>query len=156
MTRYTQDSSSIAEEVGRLTLAHREHIVIEVEILLVEPLDAMQVHLDWVTIKSWKILGRNDILVENNVYLVAIYPLGHLTFVRYHKVNLANKRHILGYSAKEVAQSAPVAKTLLQHGLVGILLVVALPHWVQAIYVCNNYIHFRNVLTVEPTPPLQR
>jgi hypothetical protein len=29
--------------------------------------------------------------------------------------------------------------------LVGMLLVVALPHRVQAIYVCNNYIHFGNV-----------
>ena len=146
MTRHTQNTSSVSEEVGRLTLHHREHIVVEVEILLVESLDAMQMHLDRVAIKRWEILRRDNILVKNDMYLVAIYPLGHLTLVRYHKVNLENKRHILGYTAKEVTQSAPVAKTLLQHGLIGMLFVVALPHRVQAIHICNNYIHSRNVL----------
>ena len=94
--------------------------------------------------------------MENNVHLIAIYPLGHLTLVRNYKVYLANKRHILGYTTEEVTQSAPVAKTLLQHRLVGMLLVVALPHRVQAIYVCNNYIHVRNISMADTNPPLQR
>ena len=82
--------------------------------------------------------------MEHDVHLVTIYPLGHLALVRDHKVYLADERHILGYTSEEVAQGAPITKTLLQHGLVGVLLVVALPHRIEAVYVCNNYIHRTN------------
>ena len=141
MVRNTQNTTPISEEIGRLTLTHREHIVVEVEILLVEPLNAVEMHLDRIAVERRQKLRRDDILMENNVYLIAIYPLGHLAFVRNYEVYLANERHILGDTTEEVAQSAPITKTLLQHGLVGVLFVVALPHRVQAIYVCNNYIH---------------
>ena len=61
---------------------------------------------------------------------VSVYPLGNLALVRYDEVNLADKRHILGYTAKEIAQSTPITKTLLQHRLGGVLFVVSLPYGV--------------------------
>ena len=139
---HSQVALSVVEKVGRVAAPHRKDIVIEIEIFLVEPLNAMQMHLDRVAIENWEMLLGDNIFVKHNIYLVTIYPFGHLAVVRNNKVNLTNKRHILGYTPKKVAQSTPIAKTLLQHRLVGELFVVALPYRVQTVYICNNYIHF--------------
>ena len=144
MVRHTQEALAVTEEVALLALQHRKDIVIEIEILLIQPLDAMQVHLDRVAVERRQKLRRDNILVEYNVNLVTIYPLWHLALVRHHKVYLANERYILGNTSEEVTQSAPVTKTLLQHRLIGVLLVVALPHRVKAVYICDNYIHRSN------------
>jgi hypothetical protein len=141
MMRHSEVTFAPFEEVRGLARLHRKDIVIEIEILLVEPLDAVQMHLDRVAVAGRQELRRDNILVEHNMHLFAIYPLWHLTFVRNNKMHLADKRHILGYSAKEIAQSAPITKTLLQHRLVGVLLVVCLPYRVQAVNICDDYIH---------------
>ena len=151
VVRHTEETFAPFEELRSLARLHRKDIVVEVEKLLVEPLDAVQMHLDRVAVEGWQKLGRDNILVEYDMHLLTIYPLGHLTLVRNHEMYLANKRHILGYTTEEVTQSAPVTKTLLQHRLVGMLLVVALPHRVQAIYVCNNYIHRSNFFQQQST-----
>ena len=105
----------------------------------------MQVHLDRVAVECRQILGRDNILVKHHIYPLTIYPFGHLALVRYDKMYLADKWHILGYSAKEIAQCAPITKAFLDYGFIGILLVVALPHRVQPVYVCNDYIHLSNI-----------
>ena len=110
-----------------------------------EALDAVEVHLNSVAVEGGEMFLGDDILMEHHIYLLPIHPLGHLTLLRNNKVYLAHKGHILCYAAKQIFQSAPITKTLLQHRLVGVFRVVALPHRVQAIYVCNNYIHFRNI-----------
>ena len=89
------------KEVVRRTRLHRKDIVVEVEILLIKPLDAMQMHLDRVAVECREILGRDNILVEDNMHLIAIYPLGHLTLVRHDKMHLADKRHIHRYTAED-------------------------------------------------------
>lgn len=146
VVRHTQEALAVAEEVTFLALQHREDVVVEVEVLLVEPLYTVQMHLDRVAVEGWQKFGRDDILVQNNVYLVAIDPLGHLALVRDYKVHLAYERHILGNTSEKVAQSAPISETLLQYGLVGVLFVVALPDRVEAIYISDNYIHTYFVL----------
>ena len=156
VVRHTEETFASFEELRSLARLHRKDIVVEVEKLLVEPLDAVQMHLDRVAVEGRQKLGRDNILVEYDMHLVAVYPLGHLTLVRHDKMYLADEGHILGYTTKEVAQSAPITKTLLQHRLVGVLLVVALPHRVQAVHICNNYIHFRNFSTADTNPPLQK
>ena len=77
----------------------------------------MQMHLYRVTVERRQVLRRDDILVEDNMYLITVYPLRHLTLMRHHEMYLADERHILGYTSKEVTQSAPIAKALLQHRL---------------------------------------
>ena len=77
----------------------------------------MQMHLYRVAVEGRQILLRDNIFVENNVHLVAVYPLRHLALVRHYKVHLADKRHILGNTSEEVTQSAPITKALLQHRL---------------------------------------
>ena len=113
-------------------------------------------HLDRVAVENGQILRRDNILVQDNIYLLAIYPLGDLTLVRNNKMNLADKGHILGYSSEEVAQCAPITKTLLQHGLIGKLLVIALPHRVKAVYICDNYIHFLSFFSRESSLKIQK
>jgi hypothetical protein len=141
VVRHTEVALAIAEEVALLARQHREYIVVEVEILLVEIGYAMKEHLYRVTVEYRQELGWDDILVKHDVHLVTIHPLGYLALVRYHKMHLAHERHILGYTTKEVLQSAPISKTLLQYRLVGVLLVVALPHRVQTIHIGDYYIH---------------
>lgn len=139
--RHTKEAVPRIEEVVCLTRLHREYIVVEVEVLLIKPLDTMQMHLYRVAIEGWEILRRDNILVEYDVYLVTIHPLGDLTLVRHYEVDLADKWHILSYTAKEIAQCSPITKALLQHRLGSVLLIVALPYGVQSVYVCDNYIH---------------
>ena len=141
VARHTEETVSRIEEVVRSTRLHRKYIIVEIEILLVEPLDAMQVHLDRVTVECREILRRDNILVEHDMHLVTIYPLGNLALVRNYKVYLADERHILGYTTKEISQCTPIAETLLQHRLIGVFLVVALPYRIESIYICYNYIH---------------
>jgi hypothetical protein len=141
VARHTEVTLAIAKEVALLARQHREDVVIKVEILLVEIGNAVKEHLYRVTVEDRQELGRDDILVKYDVHLLTIDPLGNLTLVRHHKVHLAHKRHILGYTTKEILQSAPIAKTLLLYRLVGVLLVIVLPHRIQAIYIGDNYIH---------------
>jgi hypothetical protein len=142
VVRHTKETLAIFEEVALRALQHWEDIVIEVEILLVEARDAMQVGFDRVAVECWQIFGGYNILVEDDINLFAIYPRRDLALLRYHEMYLAHKGHILGYTTKEVWQGAPVTKTFLQYGLVGVLFVVATPLRIQSIYVCDNYIHF--------------
>ena len=63
MVIYTKKTTSLTEKVGRLTFAHWEHIIVEVEVLLIEPLDAVEMHLDRVTVEGWEKLCRDNIFV---------------------------------------------------------------------------------------------
>ena len=103
VVRHTQEALAVTEKVALLALQHRKDIVVEVEILLVQILDTMQVHLNRVAVECWQKFGRDNILVKHHINLVTVNPFGHLTFVRNNKMHLADKCHIFGNTAEEVA-----------------------------------------------------
>ena len=145
MVAHAELTLAINKEVCGLALLKWEDVVVEIYILFVEILDAVKVQLNGVAVERGEKLRRNNIAVQHHVNLVPIQPLGHLALVRNYEVYLADEGHILGYTSKEVTQCAPIAKTLLQHGLVGEFFVVALPHRIQAVYICYYYIHPLNL-----------
>ena len=80
--------------------------------------------------------------MQHDVYLLAIDPCGHLTVVRNHKVHLADEGHILSYTTKQIGQCPPITEALLQHRLIGVLLIILLPRRIKPIYICNDNIHY--------------
>ena len=69
-------------------------------------------------------------------------------------MHFADERHIRGDSSEEIGQSAPIAKTLFQYGLVGIPLVILLPYGVKSVNVCDYYIHLASVWLDKDNVPL--
>ena len=141
MAAHTNHTPTLAEKVRGLAGAHREHIIVEVEKLLIHSLNAMQAHLNGVTVEGGQELGGDDVAVQHHIDLLSINPLGHLALARHNEVYFAHKGHILRYATEQVAQGAPITKTFLQRGDVGVAFIVGLPHRVQPIYVCNDNIH---------------
>jgi hypothetical protein len=138
---HTNHTPTLTEEIRRLTRAHREHIVIEIQKLLIEALNAMQAHLNGVAVERGEKFRRNDVAVQHHVNLVPIQPLGHLTLARHYKVDLTDKRHILRNATEKVLQCAPITEAFFQNGSIGIVFIVLLPHGVQTIDVCDYNIH---------------
>ena len=64
VVRHTEETFAPFEEFRSLARLHRKDIVIEVEILLVEPLDAVQMHLDRVAVEGRQKLRRDNIFVD--------------------------------------------------------------------------------------------
>ena len=101
----------------------------------------MQEHLDGCAVERRKELLWNDIPMQHDVDLIPIYPCGHLAVVRYHQMHLTDKGHVHGYTTKQIRQRTPIAKALLKHWLIGVPLIILLPHRIETIYICNNDIH---------------
>ena len=127
MVAHAELTLTLAEEVGGLAWLHGEDVVVEVDILLVETLNAMQMHLYGVTVECRQKLRRYYILVKHHINGVAIYPLGHLAVARHYEVHLANEWHVCLDATHEVAQCSPVAEALFKDWGVGVFLVVLLP-----------------------------
>ena len=141
VTRHAELTLAIYEEVRRLALHQWEHIIVKVDILLIEVLDAVDVQLDGVTVECRQKLLGDDLLVQYHIYLIAVHPLRHLTIACHHEVHLAYEGHIHLDATHKIAQRSPIAKALLEDWDIGMLFVVPLPMRIQTIYICNYYIH---------------
>ena len=141
MTTHTYDTPTILEEVLGLEWQHREDIVVEIEKLLIKTLYIEHMQLNSVAIKCWQMLSRDYVTVKHHIDLLAIDPLGDLALGRDYEVYLADKWHILLNATKQVSQSTPITKTLLEYwGICGGLILL-LPHGIESIDKCNDYIH---------------
>jgi hypothetical protein len=118
---------AINKEVCGLALLKWEDVVVEIYILLVEILNAVEVQLNGVAVECRKELLRDYILVQHHVNLAAVNPLWHLAIARYHEVHLADKGHVHRYATHKVAQRTPVTEALLENRDIGMLLIILLP-----------------------------
>ena len=142
MRTHPNDTLPATEEILSLTLQHGIHIVIKIQEFLIQVLYSMQKHLNRRTVECGKEFLRNNIPMQNDVYLLAINPCRHLTVMRDHKMHLANEGHVHGYTTKQIRQCTPIAKTLLKHWLIGVPLIILLPHRIKPIHICNDNIHY--------------
>ena len=73
-----KDTLAIPEEILRLAWSHREKVIIEIQVFLIESLNAVQMGLDRIAVESRKVILRDDILMEHDLEVFLVSPLRHL------------------------------------------------------------------------------
>ena len=143
MSVIAYDRLAVTEEVLRLAVPYRKHVVIEIQIFLIQTRNPVQMHLYRIAVECRQELCRYDVLVKNDLEIFTIGPLRDLRRVRNHKIYIPDERHPAFYAPEQIFESSPVAEPLLHHRNIRRLLIILLPHRIISVHICNHRIHKR-------------
>ena len=144
MSVIAYDRLAVTEEVLRLAVPYRKHVVIEIQIFLIQTRNPVQMHLYRITVECRQELCRYYILMQNYLQIVTICPFRNLRWVRHHKIYIPYERHPAFYAPEQVFERSPVAEPLLHHRDICRLLIILLPYRIVSVHICYHCIHKRN------------
>ena len=65
---------TVTEEVRRAAIPNREHVIIEIQVLLVKSRNPVEIHLDRIAVECRQELLRDYILMKHNLEILPVSP----------------------------------------------------------------------------------